>query len=274
MQKNIFFNSSLPRSGSTLFSNIIGQDKRFYVTPTSGLASLILQSKELFSQKAEFKAQDKNLMNLAFQGFCSGAIQGYFKNITNKNYVLDDSRDWAVNYEFINSFYENPKIVSLIRNPIDIFCSIEQQFRKNFLQHSNIQNMVELKNTSLEKRIDYWANTIPIGLSFERLHEVISFVYYKNFLFIKYEDLCINKQLEINKFYKFINVEPNNVDFENIKQVTKEDDSILLLDHTIRPKVEFNISKANEILGQKLIEYIQYKYAWFYEFFNYEIQFF
>tara|TARA_R100000231_G_scaffold100895_2_gene75156 strand:+ start:121 stop:945 length:825 start_codon:yes stop_codon:yes gene_type:complete len=274
LQKNIFFNSSLPRSGSTLFSNIIGQDKRFYVTPTSGLASLILQSKELFSQRAEFKAQDENLMNLAFQGFCYGAIQGYFKNITNKVYVLDDSRDWAVNYEFLNSFYKNPKIVSLIRNPIDIFCSMEQQFRKNFLQHSNIQNMVELKNTSLEKRIDYWANTIPIGLSFERLHEVIRFGYYKNFLFIKYEDLCINKQIEINKFYEFINVEPNNVDFKNIKQITKEDDSILLLDHTIRPKLEFNISKAEEILGKKLIEYIQYKYAWFYEFFNYEIKFF
>ena len=197
-----------------------------------------------------------------------------FKNITNKVYVLDDSRDWAVNYEFLNSFYKNPKIVLLIRNPIDIFCSMEQQFRKNFLQHSNIQIMVELKNTSLEKRIDYWANTIPIGLSFERLHEVIRFGYYKNFLFIKYEDLCINKQIEINKFYEFINVEPNNVDFKNIKQVTEEDDSILLLDHKIRPELEFNISKAEEILGQKLIQYIQYKYAWFYEFFNYEIKFF
>jgi hypothetical protein len=43
MDKTIFFNSSLPRAGSTLFQNLIGQNPEFYVTPTSGLIELILK---------------------------------------------------------------------------------------------------------------------------------------------------------------------------------------------------------------------------------------
>ena len=36
MIKKVFYNSSLPRAGSTLFQNIVGQNLDFYVTPTSG----------------------------------------------------------------------------------------------------------------------------------------------------------------------------------------------------------------------------------------------
>jgi sulfotransferase len=37
MKQKIFFNSTLPRSGSTLLQNIMGQNPEFHVTPTSGL---------------------------------------------------------------------------------------------------------------------------------------------------------------------------------------------------------------------------------------------
>ena len=37
MQQRLFFNSSLPRAGSTLLSNIVGHHPHFYVSPTSAL---------------------------------------------------------------------------------------------------------------------------------------------------------------------------------------------------------------------------------------------
>ena len=37
MDKKVFFQSSLPRAGSTLLQNILGQNPEFYVTPTSGV---------------------------------------------------------------------------------------------------------------------------------------------------------------------------------------------------------------------------------------------
>ena len=36
-QQRIFFNSSLPRAGSTLLSNIVGHHPNFHVSPTSGI---------------------------------------------------------------------------------------------------------------------------------------------------------------------------------------------------------------------------------------------
>ena len=41
-QQRLFFNSSLPRAGSTLISNIVGHHPDFFVSPTSGLIGLIL----------------------------------------------------------------------------------------------------------------------------------------------------------------------------------------------------------------------------------------
>ena len=112
----IFFQSSLPRSGSTLLQNILGQNPDFYTTPTSGLIELLYRSRNGFSESPEFKAQDEKIMKDAFMGYCSGALEGYFKSITDKKYIVDKSRAWGVNYNFLNEFYPEPKIVCMVRD--------------------------------------------------------------------------------------------------------------------------------------------------------------
>ncbi len=272
MAKQIFFNSSLPRSGSTLFSNIVGQDNRFYVTPTSGLVELIYASREIFSKSNEFKAQESSEMDAAFKSFCLGGINGFFEPLTNKKYILDKSRGWSINFGFIQEFYNEPKMVAMVRDPVDIFCSMEKKFRSSNLMSSMIQNHSELKNTTLEKRIDFWVSTPPVGLALERLQEIIRMGYHNKMLFIKYEELCLKPQLEMDRFYDFINIEKyNKFNFSNIMQVTKEDDSVygVFGDHLIRNEVKPNKSNADVILGEGLIQWIKNRYSWYYEFFNY-----
>ena len=77
MSPRIAFQSSLPRSGSTLFSNIMGQNPEFHVTPTSGLLDLLYVARGQFSRGEEFKAQDREEMERAFAGFCRGGLEGY-----------------------------------------------------------------------------------------------------------------------------------------------------------------------------------------------------
>lgn len=60
--EKIFFQSSLPRSGSTLLQNILGQNPDFYTTPTSGLVELLYRSRNGYSDSSEFKAQDEETM--------------------------------------------------------------------------------------------------------------------------------------------------------------------------------------------------------------------
>lgn len=267
----IFFQSSLPRSGSTLLQNILGQNPDFYTTPTSGLIELIYRSRNGFSESPEFKAQDEAIMKQAFMGYCKGALEGYFSNITDKKYVVDKSRAWGINYDFLNQFYPNPKIVYMLRDPRDIFASMEKNYRKNPHINSGVVINPELKGTTVEKRVDHFVATPPVGLSFDWLKDMISQNIHNNILFIKYEDLTKNPQTEINKIYDFFEVERYEHDFLNIQQVTHEDDKIhgIFGDHTIRQEVKPLKSQAKEILGAGACNWIRQNYDWFYTQFKY-----
>jgi sulfotransferase len=73
----VFFQSSLPRSGSTLLQNILGQNPEFYVTPTSGVLELLYMARGYYSNGAEFKAQDPALMRDGFMSFCKNGLEGF-----------------------------------------------------------------------------------------------------------------------------------------------------------------------------------------------------
>jgi sulfotransferase len=78
MNKTIFYNSSLPRAGSTLFQNIVGQNPDFYVTPTSGLIELVGGARNDYNNSQEVRAQDPSTMERAFIDFCREGMQGFF----------------------------------------------------------------------------------------------------------------------------------------------------------------------------------------------------
>src|ERR1700722_12781213 len=61
MPPKIFYQSSMPRAGSTLLQNILAQNPDFYVTPTSGLLELVFGARLSYTNSAEFKAQDSAL---------------------------------------------------------------------------------------------------------------------------------------------------------------------------------------------------------------------
>ena len=269
--EKIFFQSSLPRAGSTLLQNILGQNPDFYTTPTSGLIEMLYRSRNAYSESPEFKAQDEETMKKAFMGYCRGGLEGYFKDITDKKYIVDKSRAWGINYDFLNMFYENPKIVCVIRDPRDIFTSMEKNYRKNPHINSGVVNNAELKGTTVEKRIDHWVVNPPLGISFDWLRDIVSQGLHKKILFIKYEDLTKNPQNELNKVYDFFEVERYIHDFSNIQQVTHEDDKVhgIFGDHKIRQEVKPLKSEAKEILGVNACNWIKNNYKWFYDEFKY-----
>jgi sulfotransferase len=96
MSNQIFFQSSLPRAGSTLSQNIMGQNPEFYVTPTSGVLELVYAARNNYTNSPEFKAQDQDLMKKGFLSFCRNGVEGFFHAITDKPYILDKSRGWGV----------------------------------------------------------------------------------------------------------------------------------------------------------------------------------
>lgn len=269
--EKIFFQSSLPRAGSTLLQNILGQNPNFYVTPTSGVLELLFAARGNYTNDNAFKAQDSELMKKGWLNFCRHGLNGFFSGITNKKYVVDKSRGWGIHYNFLNSFYPNPKIVCMVRDLRCIYTSMEKNFRKHPEKDSGIVNWAEMKGTTTPKRIDLWSQSPPIGIALERLKQIIDEGIDKNILFIRFEDLTNNPQNELNKIYDFFNIEKYNHDFKNIKQITQEDDTVygVFGDHTIRKEVKPVKESYNTILGKELSQNIVNSYPWFYDYFQY-----
>ena len=268
MTPRIAFQSSLPRSGSTLLSNIVGQNPAFHVTPTSGLLDLLYAARAQFSHGEEFKAQDSAEMERAFAGFCRGGLEGYAAAICDKPWLFDKSRGWGVHYAFLNAFYPNPKIICMLRDPVEIFSSMERNFRKASLRDPGLVNHGEMQNTSLEKRLDHWTGSPPVGLALERLLEILRQGIDQHMLFIHYEDLCNNPRHEMERFYNYLQLPYfNGHDFNHVNQITVEDDEVygIFGDHKIRHKVEPQPSRGQEVLGAPLCDWIRQRYRWFYE---------
>lgn len=271
MKQQIFFQSSLPRAGSTLLQNIMGQNPDFYVTPTSGVLELVYAARNNYTNSPEFKAQDASLMRKGFTSFCREGVLGFFNAVTDKPYIIDKSRGWGIHYGFLNSFYPEPKVICMVRDLRGIYASMEKNFRKNQHMDSGIVNHAALTGTTTEKRIDLWAAGQPVGLAIERLSQIFKEGINKKMLFVKYEELAQNPEKEMTRIYEYLGVPHFVHDFDNIQQITQEDDSVYGIygDHTIRQKLEPLPKDFNEVLGSAACNWIKTNYKWFYDEFKY-----
>jgi sulfotransferase len=214
--QQIFYNSSLPRSGSTLLQNVFNQNPDMYATPTSGVVEFLQSVKEKFVI-AEFKAQDVDVMEKAVLSFCREGMKGYASSISDKPYFVDKSFYWGMNFDLLKGIHgKDPKIVSMIRDPRDIFASFESNYRRNPLTINPLVSWPELKNTTMEKRIIDWSRTNPIGVVFDTVKDIINFRLDSKILFIKYEDFCEDPNREMARVYNYLEIPYFQHNFNNI----------------------------------------------------------
>lgn len=272
MVEKIFYQSSLPRSGSTLLQNIMGQNPDLYVTPTSGVLELLYAARGNYTNGLEFKAQDSELMKRGFLNFCREGMYGFYNGVTDKKYVIDKSRGWGIHYDFLNQIHPNPKIICMVRDLRDVFASMEKNFRENSHKQDPMLDWSQMKGTSVPKRIDEWASSNPVGMSIERLSEMFRMGINSKILFIKFEDLCLYPEDQMKKIYQFLELPYYEHDFDNIEQLTQEDDDVYGIygDHKIRTKLLPVRSRANELLGIDVTEWIYKNYQWYFNQFNYK----
>jgi sulfotransferase len=268
----IFFNSSMPRAGSTMISNLIGQNPDFYVTPTSGVLELVYGARENYTHSPEFKAQDEELMKKGFLSFCRNGLNGFFEPLTDKPYILDKSRGWFNYFAWLDMVFPEPKIICMVRDLRDIVASMEKNLRKNPDKSNPIINEANRSGTTVEKRVDIWVNQPPIGVALERVKDLILKGYDNKILFIRYEDLCLRPEYEMNRIYEYLGVASYKHDFDNIEQITVEDDTVygVFGDHTIRTKLEMKPSDAKKVLGADVCDWIFNTYRWYFDKFNYK----
>jgi len=264
----------MPRSGSTLLQNILGNHPDFYASPTSGLFDIINSGKEVYTKSPLVKAQDEKQMKKAFLTFCRYGLQGYYEGITDKKYVIDKSRSWMINVGFLESFYPNPKVICMVRDLRDVVTSMEKNYRKHSDKWDITNDYEQNKGISISERVDMWLETKnkPIGDTLNRLKEALNRGFGDYILFVKFENLCKNPKKEMMRIHNYLEIPYYDYDFNNIQQVTFEDDKFhgKYGDHHIKSEVLPQESQALKILGHKVCYDIYNNNKWYFKYFNYE----
>jgi len=272
MKQKIFFNSTLPRSGSTLLQNLLGQNPEFFVTPTSGLIDLMLGARIGYNQNYESKAGDTEMWREGFYAFCSHGIDGYIASQTSKPYYLDKNRVWGFYYNLLTNIIEKPKVLYMVRDLPSIFSSMEKKFRMNPDKDDGTMDNVKMKGTTTHKRVELWAQSHPLGYSLEKLYQTLLDGTASNFLFIRYEDLCLNPENVMKSIYQYLELNEFKHNFQHINQVTTENDAIhgIYGDHIIRNTLKMLPNDSKEVLGMHTVDLIKENYKWYYDFFGYK----
>ena len=272
--QKIFFQSSLPRSGSTLLQNILAQNPDFYTTPTSGALELIFGARINYTNGAEFKAQDSAAMKRAFLAFSKAGLLAYFQALSDRPYVVDKSRGWGIHFDLLTMVLgEEPKIICMVRDLRQILASMEKNFRRNPDKSRPIENHTNATGTTTFKRAVVYLQTPPVGLALDRLSEIRHRGWDKAMLFVRFEDLTTQPAETMKMIYAYLQVPEFQHDFDNVAQVTQEDDQVHGTPglHAIRPKVEPLTKDYMEILGRDAVRMVQKNYAWYLELFGYPI---
>ena len=267
VSRTIVFNSSMPRSGSTLLQNLLAQNPRFYCTPTSGLFNLLHAARAEATNAPQFKAQDPVLMQRAFFAFCRGAVEGYAAGLSDRPVIVDKSRDWFHHYLWLDAFLVNPRILVCVRDLRAIVSSMEKLFRKmpNLQDKNDAAGKLDMVTT--RNRVAVWLNSMPVGLTLMRLIEAIETGRISHFHIVRYEDLTARPQSVMDRIYAYLGEPGFTHDFQHVEQLTAENDAEYPIygDHRIRPAVVPTKPDFDQILGKDVADQIKTTYPKYYQ---------
>mgnify|MGYP003625211916 CR=1 FL=1 len=274
MKQTVFYQSSMPRAGSTLLQNIVGQNPLFHVTPTSSMIDLMLGARLSYNQSENAKSSNPKFWKESFYSFCREGFKGYTANLTDKPYILDKNRTWGCNYSLLKDLLgEPPKVVFMVRDLRSILSSMEKKFRQNPDIIDPMVNSTNMLNVTTIQRIETWSNGHPVGYSLKNLYQSLLDKTADNFLFIKYEELCTNPDKTFKDLYDFLELDQFQHDYKHIPQITVENDAAhgVYGDHTIRNTLEALPDDSKEVLGYTAYKWVSDNFEWYFDNFGYKI---
>jgi hypothetical protein len=224
--KNIFFLTSLPRSGNTLLGSIINQSKNVKVSANTILTDVIYQLQsikniELYKNFPDEKSLD-NIINNIFNNY-------YQK--WNANSIIDRGV-WGTPYNLksLKSIITKPKFIILYRPVLECLAS--------FIKIEKPINL-ELRCNQL---MSYEG---IIGKSLWSIKNIIKEK--ENYFIMHYKDFIKNPNQEIKKMFDYLQISFTNFDLSNLKQFSVNninyDDSFY---NTPLHKIKTNEIKLNK----------------------------
>jgi len=264
--KQLFFNSSMPRSGSELLQAILSQNPSIYASSTSPLLEYQFAARGNYDLP-EVKSQDPELMVNAFISMCRGMAHSYYALITDRPYVIDKNRGWCHYFEWVAQWNPNPKMICMVRDLRSIIASMERIYRANRFRPTGPDNPAQLQNMTVEQRVGHWLNTQPVGLALQRTADTFQRNLDKQILFVRFEDLCNHPKQTLADVYGYLEIDAFDHDFDKIEKSVKEDDSHFGVYGSHRVKRQLQPVEPDtwlEVLSPAIGQHIVQSFPWYF----------
>ncbi len=243
-ERTIHFVAGLPRSGSTLLMNILGQNPRFHVTPTSGILDMLIQVRNAWDRNDANRARDRAENERLKRNVLRAMLQGYFADVE-QPVCFDKNRYWLEYMEMAAELVggaDRLRVLVTVRDLRDVLASFEKLYRKtSALGQVPLEAANVLKCKTALGRFELFIDDAqPVGRAFNAVRDALTRGWRDHMHFIDYVDLT-NRPAEVMKgIYDFLGEPPFEHDFEHVEQITFEDDYAYGFKdlHKIRTRVE------------------------------------
>jgi len=240
--RQLHFLGGLPRSGSTLLSNILMQNPAFHVTATSGLEALLQDVRLHWDQAVEFRAMPTEESERVKLQVLRHMVQGYFAHIE-QPVILDKSRGWTGSIPFIEKILSRKaRIVAPVRDVRAVLASFEKLRQRQPLKSLQGEPKDDAVSwSSLEGRCrKLFSDTSPVGTPYRRIRDALRRGFGDRIHFVDFDDLTADPAQTLNGIYDFLGLPHFEHDFDHVEQKTTENDDVFQMPglHTIRSKVE------------------------------------
>lgn len=261
MEKTIHFISGLPRSGSTLISNIVKQNPKIHGEAVSSLSSIV---NNINSSWNNIESNLEYANPQAKKGVLKSVFQGYYEH-NDKPTILDKSGSWISLIPLVETILDRQvKIIVCVRNPAEILTSYERLRKENPLYFTRADSV--LKNgSSIASRAYYYAGPDgPLGISHRNLKDSIIMGHLDRLLFVDYNRFCNSPKSQTKRIYEFLELPAYDHDFENIEQTELYNDDAVGLPKARKIKSSIDRTTVNcvEYLGLDLYEQYNSQIFW------------
>jgi len=259
--KEIYFIAGLPRSGSSLISNILKQNPKFHSETISSLSSI------LNAVNVNWMNFEQSQINPNFQskfGVLKSILNGYYEHV-DKPIIFDRDLNWIPQIGLIEEIFQKPvKILVCVRNPAEILTSFEKLRKESPLILSKVDSVLK-ESSSVASRAYYYAGPDGIlGTTHRNLKDAVSTGYLDRFLFVEYNKFCNMPKKQTNRIYDFFNLEYFEHDFQKIVQndVYNETAFDLPNQHKLKSEVSKTTVNCVQYLGLDLYEQYNREIFW------------
>jgi sulfotransferase len=220
LNKEIFFLSGLPRTGSTLLTSILSQNPSIHTEGNSALCQLMWDM-QVSCEQTEQMLNKPGLKDK----FISNLPDIFYEDAN--GYIIDKCRSWTMpaNLDLIHKYItKTPKIIVMTRPIIEIV--------ESFVSLRKINGWINPEKGLLDKGSEPIMRSLA-GVNYAK--EINT----GQFLFVEYQDLLDNTEATLNRIYDFCGWEHFKHNLKDIKNLTPEADGAISLVglHDIRPEI-------------------------------------